>query len=241
MSICLYMKHASASDIARFMNEGVNEDELSDLGGAVGEGMDEVVLASLTNTETYLKNLMKAPMDAAQRQQVEAALEQLSRQLDAARAMTGGKTGAMTGGAGAGPASRPGDAPRPPLLDLHKSWHMLHYLFTGQASDGNLPAASLMHGGQEVGEDMGYGPARAMSPEETADFARYLETLDVATLSSRLDIEAMQRQGVYCAADADDEGSLIELEEELEHYFPQLQAFVARAAGKGEGLLMWMS
>src|SRR5262245_33464161 len=32
------------------------------------------------------------------------------------------------------------------LLDLHKSWHVLHFLFTGEADGGTPPADALLGG-----------------------------------------------------------------------------------------------
>ena len=44
-------------------------------------------------------------------------------------------------------------------LELDKSWHVLHFLFTGHPSHGPMPAAALLSGGREIGDDLGYGPA----------------------------------------------------------------------------------
>jgi hypothetical protein len=40
--------------------------------------------------------------------------------------------------------------------------------------------------GQELGDDMGYGPARLHSPAETKDFSRFLDTQDLANLQARI-------------------------------------------------------
>jgi hypothetical protein len=125
------------------------------------------------------------------------------------------------------------------LLDLHKSWHVLHYLFTGQA-DGGTPPADALLGGRALGEDMGYGPPRLHEPAATAAFARFLAPLTVAELQGRIDLRRMSALGIYCCED-DDEGSAEELNDDVAHYFPQLQGFVAEAAKNGNGLLMWLS
>jgi len=125
------------------------------------------------------------------------------------------------------------------LLDLHKSWHVLHYLFTGQA-DGGTPPADALLGGRELGEDMGYGPPRLHEPAATAAFARFLAPLTVAELQGRVDLGRMSALGVYCCED-DDEGSAEEINDDVANYFPQLQSFVADAAKNGSGLLMWLS
>ena len=117
-------------------------------------------------------------------------------------------------------------------LELDKSWHVLHYLLAGSAWDGPLPAAALLSGGREVGEDLGYGPARALSAKDTQAFAQFLSTQSQAALVKKIDVSKMQNLDIYCADD--------DTEEDLNHYFPQLKSYVADAAAKGQGLLIWI-
>jgi hypothetical protein len=117
-------------------------------------------------------------------------------------------------------------------LDLDKSWHVLHYLLTGSAWDGPMPAAALLSGGREVGEDLGYGPARALNAQETKAFAQFLSTQSESQLVKKIDVAKMEQLEIY-AADQDSG-------EDVEHYFPQLKSYVADAAAKGQGLLIWM-
>jgi len=147
---------------------------------------------------------------------------------DMARQLVGVKS-AMSG-------SREVDRRR--ILDLHKSWHVLHYLFTGEIEGGSPPANSLL-GGRELGEDMGFGPPRLHEPAATAAFAQFLAPLTVAELQRRIDIRRMSALGIYCCDD--DEGSAEELNDDLQHYFPLLQNFVADAAKNGNGMLVWLS
>ncbi len=125
------------------------------------------------------------------------------------------------------------------ILDLHKSRHVLHYLFNGEV-DGGLPPANALLGGRELGEDMGYGPPRLHEPAATAAFARFLAPLTVAELQRRIDIRRMSELGIYCCED-EDEGSAGELRDDVGHYFPLLQTFVAEAAKNGNGMLVWLS
>lgn len=58
------------------------------------------------------------------------------------------------------------DAEMPePDLDLDKSWHGIHYLLTGTAWGIGEGAGAAILGGDEIGEDGGYGPARLLDPE----------------------------------------------------------------------------
>jgi hypothetical protein len=123
------------------------------------------------------------------------------------------------------------------VLDLHKSWHVLHYLFTGEA-EGGIPPANALLGGRELGDDMGYGPPRLHEPAATAAFARFLAPLTVEELQGRVDLERMSELEIYCCGD---DGSADEIREDVAHFFPRLQSFVATAANNGNGLLMWLS
>jgi hypothetical protein len=214
MSMTLYLKHASAQDLARFACEGVEDVD-------IGVGDESDLADEGFSRLKELELLFVAGEGRAAFSPI--AREMLVEHLDLMRRR--------------GFDAKPTGTPRAPVLDLHKSWHMLHFLFTGDAWEGELPAATLLAGGREVGEDLGYGPPRMLSQEETTRFARFLEGLDLAALSTRLDGKAMKALGVYCAEDAE---SIADLREDLARYFPRLRAFVMDAAGKGRGLLIWM-
>ncbi|MGA8496213.1 MAG: DUF1877 family protein [Xanthobacteraceae bacterium] len=127
-------------------------------------------------------------------------------------------------------------------LDLEKSWHIFHYLFTGHVDDAKAPGDALLTG-EELGDDVGYGPARLHDEKETQDFARFLNVLDVARLQERLNYREMSRVGVYSmpmgpGSDAEFEA---ELRAEVGAYFPRLRDYVVRMAEKQDGLLIWLS
>jgi hypothetical protein len=127
-------------------------------------------------------------------------------------------------------------------LDLEKSWHIFHYLFTGHIDDAKAPGDALLTG-EELGDDLGYGPARLHDERETQDFARFLNALDVARLQERLNYREMLRVGVYSmpmgpGSDAEFEA---ELRAEVGSYFPRLRDYVVRMAEKQDGLLIWLS
>ena len=139
---------------------------------------------------------------------------------------------------GVGDASPVG--PLQEALDLQKSWHILHYLFTGSIDDTRSPGAGLLSG-EELGEDIGYGPARLHDQKRAAEFARFLESHDVATLLARMNVAEMASIGIYGMprgpGSDDDRG----LREEVGYYFPQLRDYVVQAAQKQGGLLTWLS
>jgi hypothetical protein len=118
-------------------------------------------------------------------------------------------------------------------LGLEKSWHMLHYLFTGHVDPAKTPGAALLTG-EGMGENLGYGPARLQHQKETLDFARFLNTLDLAGLQERVNYREMLRIGVYAmprglGSDAEFEA---ELRAEVAFYFPRLRDYVIKMADK---------
>ena len=126
-------------------------------------------------------------------------------------------------------------------LSLEKSWHMLHYLFTGHAGTGHAPG-DLLLSGEELGEDVGYGPARLHDERKAGEFSRFLEGQDLVRLRARTDFDAMNRAGVlYGAGEPASEVAHKMLHEEMALYFQLLRDYVQAMAGKGDGLMVWIS
>ncbi len=128
------------------------------------------------------------------------------------------------------------------VLSLEKSWHMLHYLFTGHVEPANAPGDLLLTG-EEVGEDLGYGPARLHDETQTREHSRFLDGQDLARLQARIDPKEMNTLGIYAiprgpGPDAEYEN---ELREDVALYFPRLRDYVREMADKGNGLLVWIA
>ena len=157
-----------------------------------------------------------------------------SAQVEALRATPSLATGvAMASLGGDGDLSQLGALQ--PELDLQKSWHILHYLFIGSVDDTSSPGGTLL-AGEELGEDVGYGPARLLDESMTAEFARFLQGLDADSLLARMNIGEMASAGVYAVSDDDED-----LREEVAYFFPQLRDYVVQVAQKQGGLLTWLS
>jgi hypothetical protein len=139
-------------------------------------------------------------------------------------------------------ASLVGIGPFDPALDLEKSWHILHYLFTGDVGPVGSPGDGLL-AGEDLGEDVGYGPPRLLDMDGTRTFAQFLEALDLTQLLARMNYQEMLRVGVYSmpmgpGTEAEFESGL---REEVGYYFPRLRDYVVSVAAKRGGLLLWIS
>jgi hypothetical protein len=128
-------------------------------------------------------------------------------------------------------------------LSLEKSWHMLHYLFTGHLHPSSAPGDALLTG-QDLGEDMGYGPPRLHNEAATRAFADFLSGLDLARLEARVNYQQMLSLGIYSmpggGRESDGEYETA-LRGEVAHYFPLLRDYVARMSDKNYGILIWLS
>jgi hypothetical protein len=123
-------------------------------------------------------------------------------------------------------------------LEIDKSWHGIHFLLTGNAWEGSLPLGFIVSGGEEVGDDLGYGPARALRSEAVRQIDAALEPLSREELGSRFDAPRMTEQEVYPFGWSDDPDG--ELEYLLE-YYGELREFVRRTAERGHGLLVYLT
>ncbi len=86
-------------------------------------------------------------------------------------------------------------------VDADKAWHILHFLLTGTAWEGEAPLNFIVRGGQEIGEeDVGYGPARALLPAAVVTLDAALEALPTAALAERYDPAQMAALEIYGAS-----------------------------------------
>jgi hypothetical protein len=122
-----------------------------------------------------------------------------------------------------------------PELDLDKSWHGIHYLLTGTAWQISEGAGAAILGGDEIGQDDGYGPARLLDPDTVRSVTTALDALDVEMLRARFDPDAMTAAEIY--PDIWTDGT-----EEFDSYlapnFTELRRFYRVAAANGQAVLL---
>ena len=122
-------------------------------------------------------------------------------------------------------------------LDVDKAWHAIHFLLTGSAWEGEPPLDFIVRGGTEIGEDLGYGPARGLLNMEVRNVAAALQLLPTNVLMRRFDRAALAAAEIYPniwgrPLEEDDTRGYV-----AENY-EALRAFVIDAATAGEGLLI---
>ncbi|MER7002836.1 YfbM family protein [Dactylosporangium sp. NPDC000555] len=123
-----------------------------------------------------------------------------------------------------------------PALDLDKSWHGIHYLLTGTPWEiGSDAAGAAILGGDEIGEDGGYGPARLLRPDAVRGIAAALDGLSIEVLRARFDPQAMTAADIYPTIWAD---GIDEFDSYLAPHFTELRSFYRTAAAGGQAVLL---
>ena len=125
-----------------------------------------------------------------------------------------------------------------PSVHLEKAWHGLHFLLTGSAGESGVPLGFLLEGGQEVGEDDGYGAPRLFQPGDVEQINAALAQISDDELWGRFDPELMEAESIYPGIWDEEEE---ELRDEYLTYFHELKKVVAQAAEGGMGLLVTLS
>jgi Domain of unknown function (DUF1877) len=115
-------------------------------------------------------------------------------------------------------------------ISLDKAWHGVHYLLCGNAEPGADLASQAVMGGTEVGEDLGYGPARYFDADKVAEIARELTRPNLeAEMTARWDPDQMATLGIYPAQfEPDDDQWLIDAFRKLRQFY--LDASAAKLA-----------
>jgi hypothetical protein len=122
-------------------------------------------------------------------------------------------------------------------VDVDKAWHAIHYLLTGTAWEGEPPLNFVVTGGTEVGDDLGYGPARALTSAEVRLVAAALQPLTPEVFLRRFNPVALTAAEIYPEIwdrppeEDDTRGYVAE-------YYDRLRSFVIDVASEGEAMLI---
>jgi hypothetical protein len=121
-------------------------------------------------------------------------------------------------------------------LDIDKSWHAIQFLLTGEPWEGEPPLGNVVMGGTELGEeDVGYGPARGLTPAEVKSVSAALGEISGEQLWSRFDKQAFAEAEIYPQG-WDGEGK----QYIVEHY-EALRQFFADAAAAGDAMILYLN
>jgi len=121
-------------------------------------------------------------------------------------------------------------------VSVDKAWHGLHFLLCGDPWRGEPPLSHVVMGGEEVGEDQGYGPTRYVVPSEVQEVALALSDISERELEARFDAEAMNRADIY-PGNWEEEGDVSWLLDA----FRDVRQCYEEAAQKGYAMLIYVT
>jgi hypothetical protein len=123
-----------------------------------------------------------------------------------------------------------------PLVGIEKAWHGLHFLLAADAEPTATPLGQAILGGEPLGDDLGYGPARVHGPAQVAAVAAALASTSVAELRGRYDPAALRDARIYPGTwdDPDDRDWLLAA-------FDDVRRFYAEAAARGSAALIYLT
>jgi isopenicillin N synthase-like dioxygenase len=232
MSMIGKLRQVSEFDLARYKkNPG---EMVRALAGAQHTG-DPAGFATLRETLQQspvvqkIMELSKQQKALSREEQVEMQQEMMKLMKQAVQMQKGGLAKVSSGEA------QPGGRAASEELDLHKSWHCLHFMLTGkvEGSDGTALGGSIL-GGEEIGgddADTGYGPPRALTSSQVRSVAAALAEFPIDKKAQEFDSAAADQAGIYVAQHE---------AAELTDYFGQLRSFYEDAARKGNAVLLWI-
>lgn len=123
-------------------------------------------------------------------------------------------------------------------IDVDKAWHGIHFLLTGDAWGGSPPLADVVLGGTEIGEDIGYGPARYLTPAETKAAADAIAAISPDDFRARYDAAALSKHEIYPGIWDDPEDEALEY---LAEHFESIREYFEEAATRGDAMLKYIS
>ncbi|MFI4860203.1 MAG: YfbM family protein, partial [Phycisphaerales bacterium JB063] len=116
-------------------------------------------------------------------------------------------------------------------------WHAIHFLLNGEVYGGDPPLCNAVLGGEPIGEDAGYGPARYLTPEQVADVAATLKSISRESLLAKFDAAALTENSIYPSIWDEGEEAL----DYIGQYYEETQRFFADASKHGYAALTYIN
>lgn len=131
----------------------------------------------------------------------------------------------------------PEDEEHENCMDVDKAWHGIHFLLSGDPWGGNLPLANVVLGGTEIGDDVGYGPARYITADDVRTVADAISDVTPQELAKRYDPSALKKHEIYPEIWDEGEGAV----EYLTSWYQSLREYYLDAASKGNAMLKYLN
>jgi hypothetical protein len=85
----------------------------------------------------------------------------------------------------------------PDYLYIDKAWHGIHFILTDSSCEGEKPQSLVILGGDDIGEDFGYGPGKLIMPDDVIEVSNYLKSIDLLSLRKKYNPEVFEKAEIY--------------------------------------------
>ena len=123
-------------------------------------------------------------------------------------------------------------------IDLDKAWHAIHFTLNGKTWEGEEPLVLTILGGEEVGEDIGYGPVRFLTPQQVNAVSAALSAVAPETFAGQFNHSALAAAEIYPDI-WEDEGT--ESLEYVQPFYNDLRDFYMTASERGDAVLIYLN
>ena len=123
-------------------------------------------------------------------------------------------------------------------LDIDKAWHAIHFLLNDSQWEGSYPLVCVVLGGECIGDqDVGYGPARFLTPQQVKEVAVAINDIPTAKLLEKFDADRMNQEEIYPQGWSDSP----EEREYIEQNYSSLVTFFRSAADAGDAMIVYLN
>jgi hypothetical protein len=120
-------------------------------------------------------------------------------------------------------------------LDVDKAWHIIHFLLNGDPWEGTGAVGGAVLGGTELSyEDLGYGPARYLTPGEVRQTADALNDISFDQLWAEYDAARAREAELYWTDSPD-------CRDYVRENYTALQSFYRTASRHGQAVILWLA
>ena len=128
------------------------------------------------------------------------------------------------------------------IIDIDKAWDGIVFLLTGESSLNfpKHPLYKILFSGQIIDndQDLGYGPAHYLTPEQVLEFNNKISEITTDDLRQKYDPQKMQKLEVYPEIwDRDGDEAF----DYLNVYFKDVQQLYSDAAKNKEAIITYIS
>ena len=124
------------------------------------------------------------------------------------------------------------------LVHFDRAWDALNMMLTGEAFGIEGPLAIFYYQGEEIGNDLGYGPARYIPSSKMKEFDAAFGKLSDDELQSRFDPAAFEAAQLYSSYLFSEDG--IEVDYVMQ-WIPDFRRFAKHCAVTDSGALVLIS